>query len=351
MLKQAFNSNYESDAILLSKAAKIFREDIFNMDGFHFNGSFPPGCQQESVPTNLKYLVSMLLNGPNLRDQDSTDSQTCLTISQTIVFNCKKRGSTVANKSRHSLDYEPPLPLYIGMNVHTQTRSKKLITQLCQMGLNVSYDRILQLENQLATSVCEITKEIGLVCPIQLRHVFFTVGALDNLDNKLEKGDAVSWASYHASNQIICEDTPTTLTQVMPLFYEKSASAAMVKHGMDVQRQATEFLNPGQIPVTAVFAPVFALAKLVQWKWPNTHGEDKYVVMMGGLHIEMAIWSTIGDYLEASGWTTALTQVGVASSGTADSFLKASHLIANQTRLSNQCIGSGKAPRRCLPVY
>ena len=302
----------------------------------------------------------MLLNGPNLRDQDSTDSQTCLTISQTIVFNCKKRGSTVANKSRHSLDYEPPLPLYIGMNVHTQTRSKKLITQLCQMGLSVSYDRILQLENQLATS-----QEIGLVCPIQLCHGLFTVGALDNLDHnpssttakdsfhgtgislfqlptvsnegyqqsiitlpstnnknhhlpeeyttvpavvlnkdnivvpktsdhtssvsghmeeakvkekcwlehgirflikdELEKGDAVSWASYHASNQIFCEDTPTTLTQLMPLFYEKAASAAMVKHCMDVQRQATEFLNPGQIPVTAVDAPLYALAKLVQW--------------------------------------------------------------------------------------
>ena len=181
------------------------------MHGFHFNGSFPPGCQQESVPTNLKYLVSMLLNGPNLRDQDSadsgtgswfnslnaTDSQTCLTISQTIVFNCKKRGSTVANKSRHSLDYEPPLILYIGMNVHTQTRSKKLITQLCQMGLSVSYDRILQLENQLAISVCEFTKEIGLVCPIQLRHGLFTVGALDNLDHNPSSTTAKGFLPWH----------------------------------------------------------------------------------------------------------------------------------------------------------
>ena len=49
------------------------------------------------------------------------------------------------------------------------------------------------------------------------------------------------------------------------------------------------------------------------------------MIMMGGLHIEMAIWSTIEDYLEASGWTAALTQAGVASSGTADSFLKASN--------------------------
>ena len=48
--------------------------------------------------------------------------------------------------------------------------------------------------------------------------------------------------------------------------------------------------------------------------------------MFGGLHIEMALWSTIGDLLECSGWTDALIEAGVSSSGTADSFLRASHL-------------------------
>ena len=69
------------------------------------------------------------------------------------------------------------------------------------------------------------------------------------------------------------------------------------------------------------------LAKLTQWNWPQTHGEEKYVVMFGGLHIEMAIRNTFSDYLEASGWTTALIQADIASSGVADSFFKASHLI------------------------
>ena len=38
------------------------------------------------------------------------------------------------------------------------------------------------------------------------------------------------------------------------------------------------------------------------------------------------MWTTYGDYLEGCGWTNVLIQAGVASSGTADSFLKASHL-------------------------
>ena len=84
-------------------------------------------------------------------------------------------------------------------------------------------------------------------------------------------------------------------------------------------RKATQYLNPEQIPVTALDAPLNALAKFVQWNWPRPHGESQYIVMFGGLHVEMAIWKTFGDYLEASGWITALNHAGIASSGTADS--------------------------------
>ena len=48
--------------------------------------------------------------------------------------------------------------------------------------------------------------------------------------------------------------------------------------------------------------------------------------MFGGLHLEMALWTTLGDLLGSSGWTTALIEAEVASSGVAESFLKASHL-------------------------
>lgn len=80
--------------------------------------------------------------------------------------------------------------------------------------------------------------------------------------------------------------------------------------------------------------PLFALAKFVQWQWPESYGEKRFVVMFGGLHIEMALWNTIGDFLEGPGWTVALTDSGVASSGTADSFLNATHLT--RTRHAHQ---------------
>ena len=33
-----------------------------------------------------------------------------------------------------------------------------------------------------------------------------------------------------------------------------------------------------------------------------------FVVMLGGLNIEMALWSVLGDLLDGSGWTTALSE-------------------------------------------
>lgn len=129
MLKQALKCDCEGDALILAKAAKIVWDDIFDSNGNNFNASFPSECQQYSVPTNLKSLVTMMLIGADQKDQSSADSQTCLTVSQTILFNCKKRATT--GKSLHSLEYEPPLPLYIGLNVHTPgLRSKNQVQKV-----------------------------------------------------------------------------------------------------------------------------------------------------------------------------------------------------------------------------
>lgn len=141
MLKQAMETDYEGDALILAKAARIVREDIFRSCGFNFSCSFPPDCQKNSVPANLNSMA-MLMKGADLKDQDFKDSLACLTASQIILLNCKKRArrdkKKTSSRSRHSLEFEPPLPLYIGLNLHMQTRSRKLVTQMHNLGLSVS---------------------------------------------------------------------------------------------------------------------------------------------------------------------------------------------------------------------
>ena len=315
--------------------------------------------------------------------------------------------------------------------MHSSKRSKTLIEKLYSLGVSVSYDRVMEIEDALATSLCERFSEDGYVSPACLRKGLFSVGVLDNIDHnpssttsvssfhgtgisifqfptesvpgetrpplafppsgtvqqlpesyakvpavalnttsvsvpacnmtamgrngsldeakegegrwvshalvQLDKDvvraeDTITWASYH-SNTLQQENAHPAISTLLPLFYEKADSPAMIKHGMDVISQVTTFLNPGQVPVITVDQPLFALAKCIQWKWPAVYGEEKFIVMFGGLHLEMGMWNTVGDLLDGSGWTGILTEADVASSGIANSLLKASHLTRTRSLL------------------
>ena len=55
----------------------------------------------------------------------------------------------------------------------------------------------------------------------------------------LSNDDIIAWAAYHATSQLPIEDPPAVCA-LLPLFNEKAATPSMVKHGMDIQSQATQ---------------------------------------------------------------------------------------------------------------
>ena len=61
-------------------------------------------------------------------------------------------------------------------------------------------------------------------------------------------------------------------------------------------------------------------------------------MMFGVRHVELTALKAIGTWTEDSGWTGALVKSGIASSGTADSFLKASPV--SKTRRAHQITAS-----------
>ena len=98
----------------------------------------------------------------------------------------------------------------------------------------------------------------------------------------------ISWSAYHASIQEASIPL-AAINALLPLFMDSAHSTAMIKHAMSVVQAAVNHLNPGQIPVLAADQPLFAIAKQIQWTWPNRFGEDNFVIMFGGLHIEMTV--------------------------------------------------------------
>ncbi len=94
MLKEALKKrDFTEDAFILAKAAAIVRSGILNHECFKFTGSFQKNCQENSSPSSLKSLISLILNGSNLKDQDRHESQACLSASQVIMYNVKKQPS------------------------------------------------------------------------------------------------------------------------------------------------------------------------------------------------------------------------------------------------------------------
>ena len=92
MLREAVKKrNFSEDDAVLAKAASLVRTDIFNQTSARFTGCFPQKCQEHSLPSSLKFLISLILNGPSLTDQNRCETQACLTVGQAIVYNTKKR--------------------------------------------------------------------------------------------------------------------------------------------------------------------------------------------------------------------------------------------------------------------
>ena len=73
-----------------------------------------------------------------------------------------------------------------------------MITRLYELGMSVSYERTLELEDRLTTALCKRFVSEDAVCPSQMRKGIFTVGALDNIDHNLSS--ITAQGSFHGTS-------------------------------------------------------------------------------------------------------------------------------------------------------
>lgn len=103
----------------------------------------------------------------------------------------------------------------------------------------------------------------------------------------------LSWAAYHAS-RVPDPDILPSVNAMLPLFVEEASSHTMLRHCLEVVKSAVQHLNPGQTPVISVDQPLFANLKQLQWHMSELYGEDKFVMLVGGLHTEMTEFKALG---------------------------------------------------------
>ena len=135
--------------------------------------------------------------------------------------------------------------------------------------------------------------------------------------------ERISWSAFHARleqpSAVQQKSTSTyffALTEIV-----RGITGCVVRHTMNIVNLVLQEINPGQISVLTGDQPVYAIGKQVQWH-PDQYGEDKLVMMVGSLHIEMNFLSAIGDWLEGSGWVELLTKSSINTPGRAESMLR-----------------------------
>ena len=147
--------------------------------------------------------------------------------------------------------------------------------------------------------------------------------------DRLDKEDYISWSAYFASLQSQAPRSQA-ITALLPLFHENAHTMTMIQHSMKIVKESVAYVNSNQTPVIAMDQPLFAIAKQIQWEKADLCGEEKYVVMMGGLHVEMASLEMVGHWLDKSGWDRALEQADITARGRVDGILKAAHITRSR---------------------
>ena len=185
---QEFKINTEEKMMILAKAAKILRQDILDFKQ-NFSGAFTSSSGIESLSQQLLSFVQLLLDGPGiLKDMDPRENvrpwSATLSISQLIIYNAvKRRSPNPTSIPRHICNRKTPVAIYNAVKVYLHTGKECLVDSLHQEGLAISIDRLCTISVDIANSVIERWKQIGVVVPCKMKADFFTTGALDNLDH------------------------------------------------------------------------------------------------------------------------------------------------------------------------
>ncbi|MES9879344.1 MAG: hypothetical protein ABW185_00490 [Sedimenticola sp.] len=208
----------EEEAKKIVEVGLLLRKHILSSQ-VPFMGSFSPQCLSEPVPNTLLTLLRVLLEGTssiqNTEDHETISARTrvACTLSQLLISNAAKR-TTNAHNLYQSHDRETPMPLYMGLKLHAHDRLKILIREFHQLGLTVSYDRIMDVRRRFARAVSKRFKEEGVVVPTNCKRGVFSTATTDNIDVSGRTdmhGTSITLIGHLSKDNIGTDPLPLTL--------------------------------------------------------------------------------------------------------------------------------------------
>ena len=169
VIKSYHEQSRDEEAFVFSEASKILRRYIFDKNFDEFDGSLSKKCQDNFIPLSLKSFIDTVLQGNKINSSIKGLEQASLTISQLLIQNSMKRvrhNQNRANKMRKNKSRESPLGIYLGLLIQAKTRKRKLIEKFHDLGISISYQRVMDLSTEMINKVLNHYEEQNLVCPL-----------------------------------------------------------------------------------------------------------------------------------------------------------------------------------------
>uniref|UniRef100_UPI00358FC656 uncharacterized protein isoform X6 n=1 Tax=Myxine glutinosa TaxID=7769 RepID=UPI00358FC656 len=164
------------------------------------------------------------------------------------MFNscARRRKSTGSVQStKHSHNRETPVPVYLGVMMHTKTRRRDLVDELYRLGVSIAYDRVLSISSELGNNICRYFMLEGAVCPPKLKGGLFTTGAVDNIDHNPSSTSAQD--SFHGTG--------------ISLFQHPNSDVPGVQRIVDTDNTATTATTVSHLPESYTSVPPVLLSK------------------------------------------------------------------------------------------
>ncbi|KAG0715633.1 hypothetical protein GWK47_011480 [Chionoecetes opilio] len=181
----------------------------------------------------------MILDGPNIKSQSGDGvTQATLSTAQLLQYNSSIRRRVGSTTVRHNKDRETHCPSTWDSQSMQGLGKSDLIEMLFDLGLSISYDRVMAISTSMGNRVCEQYHRDEVVCPPNLREGLFTTAAVDNIDHN--PSSTTSTDSFHGTGislfqTPVCKimgrtagNTASLNSHLLPLHCQRSQSPTPV---------------------------------------------------------------------------------------------------------------------------
>ena len=140
-----------------------------------------------------------------------------------------------------------------------------------------------------------------------------------------EKTQCIPWSSFHSTTTSSIDQTPG-INALMPLINKKVSTLEAQYHIMSMVKKIVQYVNHNQVPIDVSDQPVFALSKELQLRLPQMFGYDKYICMLGDLHIEQSLLVMHGQLIKGSGLDSIMSNTNLSTAGGTTALVDVNHI-------------------------